>query len=156
MLTPGSISLAEWRNIYRGGEVTLDPACFTAIEASAAAVERIVAKGEPVYGINTGFGKLASVRIADADLAALQRNIVLSHAAGVGEPYREPPFLDRERDPEGALVARHVEMVGLEQIVDRDSPFLLDVGIALQDRSLVELDVDDARLAHAALLAGAA
>jgi histidine ammonia-lyase len=86
MLTPGSISLAEWRNIYRGGEVALDPACFAAIEASAAAVERIVAKGEPVYGINTGFGKLASVRIADADLAALQRNIVLSHAAGVGEP----------------------------------------------------------------------
>ena len=43
-------------------------------------------KGEPVYGINTGFGKLASVRIEAADLATLQRNIVLSHAAGVGEP----------------------------------------------------------------------
>ncbi len=53
---------------------------------SAAAVARIVAKGEPVYGINTGFGKLASVRIAAADLETLQRNIVLSHAAGVGEP----------------------------------------------------------------------
>ena len=46
---------------------------------------RIVAKGEPVYGINTGFGKLASVRIGNADLASLQRNIVLSHAAGTGE-----------------------------------------------------------------------
>jgi histidine ammonia-lyase len=86
MLTPGSVSLAEWRNIYDGGAVALDPACFAAIDAGAAAVERIVAKGEPVYGINTGFGKLASVRIADADLATLQRNIVLSHAAGVGEP----------------------------------------------------------------------
>ncbi len=53
---------------------------------SAAAVERILARGEPVYGVNTGFGKLASVRIADADLARLQRNIVLSHAAGVGAP----------------------------------------------------------------------
>ena len=50
-------------------------------------VERIVAKGEPVYGINTGFGKLASVRIGNADLASLQRNIVLSHAAGTGEPH---------------------------------------------------------------------
>ena len=50
------------------------------------AVERIVARGEPVYGINTGFGKLAGVRIEAADLAQLQRNIVLSHAAGVGEP----------------------------------------------------------------------
>ena len=46
----------------------------------------IVARGEPVYGINTGFGKLASVRIDAADLETLQRNIVLSHAAGVGEP----------------------------------------------------------------------
>ena len=46
----------------------------------------IIAKGEPVYGINTGFGKLASVRIPPADLATLQRNIVLSHAAGVGAP----------------------------------------------------------------------
>ena len=45
-----------------------------------------MARGEPVYGINTGFGKLASVRIPAADLETLQRNIVLSHAAGVGEP----------------------------------------------------------------------
>jgi histidine ammonia-lyase len=90
MLTPGSVSLAEWRNIYQGGAVALDPACFAAIDAGAAAVERIVARGEPVYGINTGFGKLASVRIADSDLAALQRNIVLSHAAGVGEPMPAP------------------------------------------------------------------
>jgi histidine ammonia-lyase len=56
------------------------------IAESAAAVERILAKGEPVYGINTGFGKLASVRIGDADLETLQRNIVLSHAAGTGAP----------------------------------------------------------------------
>ena len=60
------------------------PSC-RASAASAAAVERIVARGEPVYGINTGFGKLAGVRIEAADLAPLQRNIVLSHAAGVGE-----------------------------------------------------------------------
>jgi histidine ammonia-lyase len=65
--------------------VTLDPACRSAIRRGAEAVERIVAKGEPVYGVNTGFGKLASVRIATADLESLQRNIVLSHAAGVGE-----------------------------------------------------------------------
>ncbi len=46
----------------------------------------IVRKGEPVYGVNTGFGKLASVRIDAADLETLQRNIVLSHCAGVGDP----------------------------------------------------------------------
>ncbi|HYZ48086.1 MAG TPA: histidine ammonia-lyase, partial [Sphingomonas sp.] len=90
MLTPGSVSLAEWRDTYRGGLVALDPACMARVEASAAAVERIVAKGAPVYGVNTGFGKLASVGIAVCDLATLQRNIVLSHAAGVGEPMPVP------------------------------------------------------------------
>lgn len=84
-LTPGHASLADWRDIYFGSPLTLDPAARNAVAASAAAVERIVAQGAPVYGINTGFGKLASVRIAEADLATLQRNIVLSHAAGVGE-----------------------------------------------------------------------
>ena len=84
-IRPGSVPYADWRAIYLGAGVTLDPAAHAAIAASAAAVERIVAKGLPVYGINTGFGKLASVRIAGEDLATLQRNIVLSHAAGVGE-----------------------------------------------------------------------
>ena len=84
-LIPGDTPLALWRDIYFGASLTLDPAAREPIAASAAAVERIVAAGAPVYGINTGFGKLASVRIADADLATLQRNIVLSHAAGVGK-----------------------------------------------------------------------
>jgi histidine ammonia-lyase len=74
-LRPGEVTLAEWRDIYRGASVALDPASAPKIAASAAAVERILAKGQPVYGINTGFGKLASVRIDSADLAALQRNI---------------------------------------------------------------------------------
>ena len=85
-LTPGQVPLADWRAIYRGATPRLDPACAAAVQASADTVARIVAQGEPVYGINTGFGKLASVRIAQDDLATLQRNIVLSHAAGVGEP----------------------------------------------------------------------
>jgi histidine ammonia-lyase len=77
--------LADWLAIHRGATPRLDAACRPGIAASAAAVARIVAKGAPVYGINTGFGKLASVRIAAADLERLQRNIVLSHAAGIGE-----------------------------------------------------------------------
>ena len=87
-LTPGRASLADWRAIANGAGVRLDPAALPAIETSARTVDAIVAKGEPVYGINTGFGKLASMHIPPADLAALQRNIVLSHAAGVGEPMR--------------------------------------------------------------------
>lgn len=86
ILNPGNATLADWRAIYRGAAPRLDDACRPRIEASAEAVARIVARGEPVYGINTGFGKLASVRIPAADLETLQRNIVLSHAAGVGEP----------------------------------------------------------------------
>ena len=85
-IVPGAVPLEDWRAIYRGAGIALDPSCSGAIAASAAAVARIVAAGEPVYGINTGFGKLASVRIDDSDLAQLQRNIVLSHAAGVGAP----------------------------------------------------------------------
>ncbi|MBM0106859.1 histidine ammonia-lyase [Steroidobacter sp. S1-65] len=86
VLKPGQASLADWQAIYRGAVPTLDPACRAAVARSAEVIARIVAEGQPVYGINTGFGKLASVRIESADLARLQRNIVLSHAAGVGEP----------------------------------------------------------------------
>jgi len=85
-LTPGDVRLADWAAISRGASVALAPSAIPAIEAGAAAVAAIVAKGEPVYGINTGFGKLASVRIADEDLAKLQYNLVISHASGVGEP----------------------------------------------------------------------
>lgn len=86
LLRPGHVSLAEWRSIYRGTGIRLDPACLPNVERSAAAVAAIVAKGAPVYGINTGFGKLARVRIDVGDLERLQQNIVLSHAAGVGDP----------------------------------------------------------------------
>jgi histidine ammonia-lyase len=90
MLTPGQVPLADWRAIYRGAPLRLDPACHAAVAASAASVARIVARDAAVYGINTGFGKLATVRIAGDDLATLQRYIVLSHAAGVGEPMPGP------------------------------------------------------------------
>lgn len=90
ILTPGKAALADWRSIYRGEAVELDPACRASVAASAAAVERIIAGDDAVYGINTGFGKLATVRIARDDLATLQRNIVVSHAAGTGEPMRAP------------------------------------------------------------------
>jgi histidine ammonia-lyase len=83
-LTPGRATLADWRAIRGGARVELAAGGHARIAAGAAAVERIVARGAPVYGINTGFGKLASVRIDPGQLGVLQRNIVLSHAAGVG------------------------------------------------------------------------
>ncbi len=90
LLLAGQASLANWRAIYSGAQVQLDASCDAAVQASAETVARIVAKGDPVYGINTGFGKLASVRIEQADLETLQRNIVLSHAAGVGDALAVP------------------------------------------------------------------
>lgn len=90
LLVPGEVPLADWRSIHGGAAIRLDPGCHDAIAESAAAVDRILARDIPVYGINTGFGKLASVRIGTDDLATLQRNIVLSHAAGAGEPMPLP------------------------------------------------------------------
>jgi len=90
VLDPGETSLVHWRAIYRGAPVSLSPHARPRIIASADAVWSILARGEPVYGVNTGFGKLASVRIAEDALAQLQRNIVLSHAAGVGAPTSAP------------------------------------------------------------------
>src|SRR5437764_1037947 len=90
VLEPGKISLASWRAIYRGASVALDPACYPAIDKAAAVVDTIAAQSEPFYGINTGFGKLANIRIGAADLSQLQRNLVLSHASGVGEAMPRP------------------------------------------------------------------
>jgi histidine ammonia-lyase len=85
-LSLGHVPLEGWRSVYRGKGIALSEGCRARVEAGAAVVASILEKREPVYGINTGFGKLASIRISDADQATLQRNIVLSHAAGVGEP----------------------------------------------------------------------
>ncbi len=66
--------------------VGVAPAALGALEASRARVERAIGSGQTIYGINTGFGKLANVRIAPGDLDRLQVNLVRSHAAGVGTP----------------------------------------------------------------------
>lgn len=85
VLDPVGVSLADWRAIYHGASVELDRDAVARVERGAAAVQRILRRGEPIYGINTGFGRLSSVRIDAADLAILQRNLVLSHCTGVGE-----------------------------------------------------------------------
>ena len=84
-LVPGELSLSDLRAFARSpAAVTLDAASRKRLDAGAAAVRRIVAQGQPVYGINTGFGKLAQTHIADDQLELLQRNLVLSHSVGVG------------------------------------------------------------------------
>ncbi|MDX1576247.1 MAG: histidine ammonia-lyase [Kiloniellales bacterium] len=90
VLKPGTTSLATLEGLYRDSPAAaLDPACRPQVERAAAAIAAAAA-GEPaVYGVNTGFGKLASERIPAADTAALQRNLILSHCSGVG------PLADR-------------------------------------------------------------
>ncbi|MDB5460623.1 MAG: hutH [Caulobacteraceae bacterium] len=125
ILHPGQIDLAAWRSIYRGATFRLPPDVGAIVAKGAAAVEAILARGQPVYGINTGFGKLAQVRIAPDDLTALQRNIVLSHAAGVGEPTPLPVArlmmaLKLASLGQGHSGARPQTMALLQAMLDRD------------------------------------
>ena len=90
ILTPGSVTLTELQAIHAGSNVELDRACREHVDRAAARVANAAEGNAPVYGVNTGFGKLASVRIPPGDTAALQRNLILSHCAGVGDPLPDP------------------------------------------------------------------
>src|SRR5262245_24991647 len=89
VLTPGRLTLATLRRLWTApAALALDTAARATIDASAATVARVLAHGDTVYGVNTGFGLLARTRIDDARLSELQRALVLSHSAGTG------PLLD--------------------------------------------------------------
>ncbi|PZM16202.1 histidine ammonia-lyase [Rhizobium tubonense] len=89
-LHPGSVSLKELETIYWTGEpAVLDRSFDAGIAKAAARIAEIAADNAPVYGINTGFGKLASIRIDSADVGTLQRNLILSHCCGLGQPLSE-------------------------------------------------------------------
>ncbi len=89
-LRPGHVTLEQLASIYwRGENAVLDRGGDARIEAAAERVASIASGNAPVYGINTGFGKLASIKIAVADTATLQRNLILSHCCGVGAPMPE-------------------------------------------------------------------
>ncbi len=90
MLTPGKAGYPAFRAILDGAAARLDPAALPRIEAAAAIVAKAAASDAAVYGINTGFGKLASKRIPAQDTATLQRNLILSHCCGMGEPTPAP------------------------------------------------------------------
>ena len=85
-LNPEKITLGQLLQLWAGESARLDDASMRRVTESAASVERIVAGGETVYGVNTGFGLLANTRIPDGRLAELQTNLILSHSAGLGDP----------------------------------------------------------------------
>ena len=91
LLRPGQLTLDELQAIHAGSDgrlqpLVMDPQALPGILASAAVVRRAAEGSEPLYGVNTGFGKLASTRISEVDLATLQLNLIRSHSVGVGEP----------------------------------------------------------------------
>jgi histidine ammonia-lyase len=87
LLRPGKLTLDELQAIHGGLQpLMVDPSALPGIRASAAVVQAAAAGDVPVYGVNTGFGKLASTRISAEDLATLQWNLIRSHSVGVGEP----------------------------------------------------------------------
>ena len=87
LISPGQLTLDILKSIHAGGvNLTLPASTRDAIRASAEVVQRAADGDVPVYGVNTGFGKLANQRIAKAQIESLQLNLIRSHSVGVGEP----------------------------------------------------------------------
>lgn len=85
-IIPGKLSYDQLNRIYKGPvRVSLCDECLEGVERSAEVVDEVIQEGRTVYGINTGFGLLANTKISPEELETLQRSIVMSHAAGVGE-----------------------------------------------------------------------
>ena len=126
IIDPVAITLSDLRVLWSGVAFVLAPAALARIGSSAAAVERIVASGETVYGINTGFGLLANERIPADRLAELQRNLILSHSCGLGDAIARPivrlmimlKLLGLGRGHSGVRIA---VVAALQDLLDRDA-----------------------------------
>src|SRR5207237_7520134 len=128
-IDPTDVTLNQLRDIWSGEAVRLDDASMQRVANSAAAVDRIVAGGETVYGINTGFGLLANTRIPDDRLAELQTNLILSHSAGLGEPL--PRHVTR------LMIV--LKLLGLGRGYSGVRPLVIDALQALLDRDAMPL-----------------
>jgi histidine ammonia-lyase len=128
-LNPENVSLDQLRRLWQGEAASLDDASMQRISAAAATVDRIVAGGETVYGINTGFGLLANTRIPDDRLAELQTNLILSHSAGLGEPL--PRHVTR--------LMIELKLLGLGRGHSGVRPLVIDALQALLDRDAMPL-----------------
>jgi histidine ammonia-lyase len=120
-LQPGSVTLAELRAIWAGAPVALDDAAWGRVAAAAASVGRILDSGRTVYGVNTGFGLLAQTRIPADRLEDLQRNLILSHSAGLGEPL----------DPRIVRLMMVLKAIGLARGCSGVRPLLIERLLAL-------------------------
>ncbi len=151
VLTGADLTIADVESVARGGRtLTLDGAARSRIEASRAVIDGIVDRGEIVYGVTTGFGDLATRFIAPADAARLQENLLMSHAAGVGDAL--------PRDVVRAMLLLRANTLALgysgcrPAIVDRLLAFLeLGIHPVVPAQGSVGASGDLAPLAHLAL-----
>ena len=87
ILIPAATTLAQLERLYRtAAAAALHPSARAGVEAAAMVIAKAAKGTEAVYGVNTGFGKLANLKIAEQDTETLQRNLILSHCCGVGDP----------------------------------------------------------------------
>jgi histidine ammonia-lyase len=116
-LTPGHLSLEQLQALHAGSvRIEIDSRAREDIRASAAIVQAAAAGDTAVYGVNTGFGKLASTRISASDLAQLQLNLIRSHSVGVGAPLA-PAVLRLMMASKAASLARGYSGVR-EEVID--------------------------------------
>ncbi len=152
LLDGSSLTIEQVRTVADGGEqVGIAPEAVRAMEASRAVVERLAAGDSPVYGVNTGVGLLADIRIEPSELAALQRNVVRSHAAGIGKP------LERGEARAMMLIRANVlakGFSGIRPLVAERLCDLLNRGVTpmIPSQGSVGASGDLAPLAHMALV----
>ena len=120
------LTLPQLRAVLEGPVgVEIAPGALAAMDASAATVAEIVARGQVVYGVNTGFGLMANTTIATDELEALQRNLVLSHACGVGSLLPDPVvrlvlLLKIAALARGASGVRRSTVLALKALLDQE------------------------------------
>src|SRR5688572_3834488 len=150
VLVPGHLDKAMLRQAAAGPvRFAVASRARAGIAASVRAVRELVSRHDAVYGINTGFGKLAQTRIADDQLAQLQKNLVLSHSAGVGKPL-EAPIVRLMLLLKAASLAHGVSGVRGEVIAGLLALLNADVLPVIPEKGSVGASGDLAPLAHLA------
>ena len=123
----GALTLADVVAVARGATVEFPADARARVEAARAVVERVIASGDTIYGVTTGFGSLADVRIDPSQAAALQLGIVRSHATAVGRP------LSREEARAMLLLRAHVLALGYSGV----RPLIVDRMVEMLNRELI-------------------
>jgi histidine ammonia-lyase len=151
LLVPGHATLAQLRAVMAGAPVALPAGWQEAAAQSVAALGRRLASGEALYGVNTGFGKLAGTRIPAARLAQLQLNLIRSHAAGTG-PCLPAPVVRLVLALKALSLARGASAIRPEVIAALLALLSHDVLPAIPAKGSVGASGDLAPLAHLSLV----